>query len=222
MFFKGSYASLLVSNNLNMTSHTVLRPKSAFGVSERRNPILPAEQPAVYEKRGKGGLTPTFFYSKYPQERPKGKIQSEYSKNSYSTFSIASEDIIEHRPSIRVNIPTVTKEDPKPQSIRVLGYSRNRSPEVIEKIILRSGTYNGSPSPILRYENQRKYCLPAEIGKTKASAAHNSSRVFENSTQSYLFNGKIKILPNKPTEISSVIGYEFALPYRDQKITAKL
>ena len=196
------------------------RPRSSCAVRERRNPILPSEQPLILEKKSRGGETPTFFYSKYPQERPKGKTKTEFSKNSASTFSIASEELIDYRPSIRVNIQQTHIQYDRPQSIRVVGYSQSREPIIEEKVF--KTRLQREPSPLLRYENDRKYCLPTEVGVKKPNKLFNSSRVFEDTNESYLFNGKIKNVKNKPTEISSVIGYEFALPYREQKVTAKL
>lgn len=202
-----------------MLVNNMLRPKSACRAQERYNPILPLEQPETQEKYGKAQIKPTFFYSKYPEERPKGKVKTEFSKNSVSSFHISQEGQVKHRPSIRVNIPTTTLHYERPQSIRVVGYSQNREP-IIEEKTIRIKTKNGSPSPILRYENEKRYFLPAEFGRI-SNSKNTESKVFEENPQSYLFNGKIRNLLSKPTEISGVIGYEFALPYREQKVTAK-
>ena len=204
-----------------MFANNILRPKSACRMRESYNPILPLEQPIVHEKSGRAKVNPTFFYSKYPEERPKGKVQSEFSKNSHSTFHISSEENVNYRPSIRVNIPNTAIHYDRPQSIRVAGYAQNRDP-VIQERSARTKTRGGSPSPILKYENEKKYFLPADIGGRTTPCKNTESKVFENACESYLFNGKIKNLLSKPSEISSVIGYEYALPYREQKVTVKV
>ena len=204
-----------------MITTDFLRPKSACGYRERRNPILPSEQPVSIEKTGKALVNQTFYHSKYPQERPKGRIKTEFSKNSDSTFQIASEDSLAYRPSIRVNIQIPNVKYERPQSIKVSGYSKNREPSAEENLLRKPKLNRGNPSPLLRYENQKKYMLPSEIKATPKTFNHNTSKVFEDTTESYLFNGRIKYVVSKPTEISSVIGYEYALQYRDQKVTSK-
>lgn len=198
------------------------RPKSAAGLHTRYNPIIPSEQPLIDPKPGKAQITQTFLYSRYPQERPKGKVISEFSKNSASTFKIGSSENVTYRPSIKVNIQQTSYNFSRPQSIRVDGYTRNRTPLVRECPPTRPRVCRGSPSPILRYENERKNCLPSEMGINTHNPLVNCSRVFEDTQESYLFNGKFKCLLDKPTEIKSVIGYEYALPYREQKVTGKV
>lgn len=204
-----------------MHSQTYSRAKSASRQAPHYNPIIPSEQPVSEPKPGKAQVNQSFVYSKYTSDRPKGKLKTEFSKNSEGTFNINDYENTSYRPSIRVNIQQNTQNYPRAQSIRVDGYSSNRQPLIQERPPSRPRNPRGSPSPILRYENERKCFLPSDVGINTYYPQQNKSSVFNNTDDSYLFNGKFKCLLSKPTEIRSVIGYEYALPYREQKVTPK-
>lgn len=197
------------------------RPHSACRLREKTNPILPHEHPVVIEKPGKAQVEQSFFYSKYPAERPKGKSRNDISVKSNGTFCVNRDQPQPHRPCIRVNIQQVPSNYyERPQSIRVVGYDQTKQPVIEERPASRPRN-RGSPSPILKYTNERKYCLPADLGMRSGQWGFNKSTVFEDGGTSYLFNGKNKTLLGKDPEIRNVMEYEYALPYREQKVTPK-
>jgi hypothetical protein len=203
-----------------MRSYSSGKTRSVSAQRPRYNPIIPSEQPVEVERSGRASVQQSFYYSKYPLERPKGKTKTQFSKNSERTFHIAAADIEEYKPSIRVNIPQNTHGYQRPQSIRT-GYKENLGVEKEEKLGNR-GEKIGSPSPILKYENERRYCLPSDMGIKRVMVGPGTkSSVFEDSKRSYLFGGRFKSVLKKESDIGKVLGYEFALPYRDEKITPK-
>jgi hypothetical protein len=195
------------------------RAKSATRPRDK-NPIIPHEQPVVIEKPGRAKVDQSFFYSKYPSERPKGKSRNEISDKSKGTFSVNSNENITHRPCIKVSFqPNPISSYERPQSIRVLGYDSTKNPVIQERTASRPRT-RGSPSPILKYENERKNFLPADLG-LRSGWGQTTSKVFEENPPCYLFGGKVKSVKNQECEIRNVIEYEFALPFREQKVTSK-
>ena len=196
------------------------RPKSAMRPREN-NPIIPHEQPVIIERSGRAKVDQSFIYSKYPSERPKGKSRNEIWDKSKGTYSVNQDINPSHRPCIKVNIDKPFQNAySRPQSIRVVGYDNTKNPIIQERT--QSRPHNrGSPSPILKYENERKNFLPADLGMRDSSWGNTKSSVFEENPTCYLFGGKLKSVQNKECEIRNVISYEFALPYREQKVTEK-
>lgn len=204
-----------------MLNRELMRPRSACRIREKNNPILPHEQPVVIEKLGRAPVEQNFYYSKYPTERPKGKSRNDISVKANGTYSVNRDEPQPHRPCIRVNIQQVPSNYyERPQSIRVVGYDSTKHPVIEERPNSRPRN-RGSPSPILKYNNERKHCLPADLGLRTTQYDSNKSTVFEDSSKTYLFNGKSKTLLGKDPEIRNIMEYDFALPYRDQKITPK-
>ena len=196
------------------------RPKSVMRLREN-NPIIPHEQPVIIERSGRAKVDQSFFYSKYPCERPKGKLRNEISDKSQGTFSINKDISPSHRPCIKVNIEKPLHSTySRPQSIRVVGYDNTKNPVIEERTQSRPRN-RGSPSPILKYENERKNFLPADLGLRNSEWGNTKSSVFEENPACYLFGGKLKSVHNKECEIRNVISYEFALPYREQKVSSK-
>lgn len=156
----------------------------------------------------KACLSPNFYFSKYSEERPKGKTLGLFSSNSTSSFGVDS--------SLNKNRSSRKTFHPKTNRNPILQDSDITSPKSGKKIL------TSHPLPTTVYENKRKFHLPAELGIGNRYLQHYSSEVFKETDACYLFNGKTKNLLSKDSGISKVLKYDYALEYKSDKITPKI
>ena len=158
----------------------------------------------------KAYIPPKINFSKYSEERPKGKIQGLYSCNSSNTFDFRNNGTLNKNSSKKLFHAESTMNP-------ILQETCKTDNQVSGKKIISS-----LPSPSTVYASQRKFNLPSELGIGNRYNQYYNSSVFKDSKDSYLFNGKTKTLLSKNEQVSSLLRYDYALPYKEVKITSKI
>ena len=148
-------------------------------------------------------ISPSFDYSKYSEERPKGKTRGLFFTNSTSINT-------ERKKSYKKLFLCKTSRDPILQNSPLKPINKGKK-------VLPS-----APSCLVKYENERKHKLPSELGIGNRYEQHYQSQIFKETSVSYLFNGKNKTLLSKTCEVSKLLKYDYALQYKDLKITPKV
>lgn len=157
----------------------------------------------------KGYVPPSLYYSKYSEDRPKGKGQLSSSARS-SAFDFYK------------------TEAAKQNSRKKIFQPQNSSNPILQEEILHQGPASSrkigsaAPSPLTIYSSQRKYNLPSEMGIGNRYEKHYSSQIFKEFNTTYLFNGKTKPLLSKKAEVQGLLKYEYALPFKEEKVTPKI
>lgn len=150
----------------------------------------------------KGYISPCISFTKFSDDKNKGKTKGLFSNHNYGALT--------SKGSCKKLFKMPTSADPILQSEA--------------KDVLGTRRKIGSPkiSPLTVYSSQRKYNLPSEMGIGNRYERYYTSQVFAETTQSYLFNGKNRVLLGKHSEVSGLLQYDYALPYKDMKITPKI
>ncbi|CAG9318889.1 unnamed protein product [Blepharisma stoltei] len=171
-------------------------------------------------------INPTYDFSKWSMERPRGLARSEFSQNSFSNISFTSQGFFnDHKPSRKIiDAPQPLPSRPSSKRHRTQTPSRDpilQSEEIQYQQSNRKHGYNAKPSPDYDYFNKRKNCLPAELGISKSSYnRRNMSTVFENSFDAY-YTKPAKI-NHQQSQCADLIHYRYGPSFKDEEITTKI
>jgi hypothetical protein len=154
-------------------------------------------------------VSPPLSVSRHSDDRPQGKNKGLFSSNSSVSLASLTSRVYSSSSS-KKHFPAQPVKDP------ILQPSDGSATRSGKKIL------SNNPSVISVYSNERKYNLPSEMGIGNRYERQYKSDVFKESTQSYLFGGRLKTVLGKESQVSGLIQYEYAPSFRDQGVTPKI
>ena len=192
-----------------------------------RNPILDGDElPASQPHKTK---VPTYLVeTKKVSDRARGIGKSVYSNQLFDSFNVGNDPVLPYRPfkrqaekqhatvqdTSRSNTKRMLKPHPDDKN-PILQDSRYEQPVVYTK---KRG-YPESPSRVVCEE---KISPAVTHSKRLSYSRRNSSNIFNQGDDIDIFGTRKKAFQEGTPVTGSIIQYEYALPYRDIKVTDKV
>ncbi|CAG9327474.1 unnamed protein product [Blepharisma stoltei] len=190
-----------------------------------RNPLLQDESYETKSRLSKAQVPSYLAESRWLDERPKGIAKGAYSYQSQGSFKIGTDNNLPFKPTKKVfscrntlsrpEVPVAIKARPQTPSRNPLFLGDEEAPPQSSRKKLIN------PDPPCLYDDVANNSENSQRTRRTSYDRRNSSSVFEQNNKYDPFGSHKKHNPKPRESLKKVLAYDYALPYREDKITTK-
>ncbi|OMJ68135.1 hypothetical protein SteCoe_34500 [Stentor coeruleus] len=190
--------------------------------SRRRDPILQVNIQSVQQKVYKTPVPSYMKVTSWLENKPKGIGRGQFHAQSDGSFRVGREEICDYKPTKKVYAIQPPYSIEKPEGTKKLISQTMKNP-ILEPEF--KGDIYGKKVMNFAFctskEEDMRF-VSSNCNKQNSYSKRNSSSVFNPQARTPDLISQKKRGEEKPSMAKDILRYEYALPYRDEKITSKI